>query len=96
MNGGGLRGDLFVESDIQMSEISKLRWRCRRGMKELDVLLVSYLENHYPTAEAEERAAFEALLELQDPYLFGLVTGREVSADPALAQLIKRLTSAGA
>lgn len=35
-------------------QIGKLRWRCRRGMKELDLLVLGYLDHHYPTASAEE------------------------------------------
>ena len=49
--------------------LGKLRWRCRRGMKELDLLTLSYLERHYPTASAAEQQAFADLLEVQDPLL---------------------------
>ena len=45
-------------------QIGKLRWRCRRGMKELDLLTLGYLEAYYPTASTEEQQAFAALLEL--------------------------------
>ncbi|MCK7576885.1 MAG: succinate dehydrogenase assembly factor 2 [Chromatiales bacterium] len=53
-------------------QMGKLRWRCRRGMKELDLLTLGYLERHYPTAPAEEQQAFADLLELQDPLLIEL------------------------
>ena len=49
-----------------MSEIPKLRWRCRRGMKELDLVLTRYLDQCYPTAPEAERAAFRQVLEMQD------------------------------
>jgi antitoxin CptB len=45
---------------------SRLSWRCRRGRREWDVLLLSWLERHFDTATARQRAAFEALLELPD------------------------------
>ncbi len=48
---------------------SRLSWRCRRGRREWDVLLLSWLERHFDTATARQRAAFEALLELPDPEL---------------------------
>ena len=62
-------------------QIGKLRWRCRRGMKELDLLTLGYLEQHYPTAPVEEQQAFAALLELQDPLLMSYMVGRETPAD---------------
>ena len=48
-------------------ELSRLKWRCRRGMKELDLLLLRWLERGWPRADAERRRAFEWLLEQPDP-----------------------------
>jgi antitoxin CptB len=59
-----------------MSEMSRLKWKCRRGMKELDLLLEGYLQTRYPNAAEAEQGAFRDLLELQDPVLFDYVTGR--------------------
>jgi antitoxin CptB len=39
-----------------MTELSRLRWLCRRGMKELDVVMSRYLEQHYATASGAEQA----------------------------------------
>ncbi len=69
-------------------QIGKLRWRCRRGMKELDLLTLAYLERHYPTASAEEQQAFAALLELQDPLLMSYMVGRETPADATIARVV--------
>ena len=69
-------------------QIGKLRWRCRRGMKELDLLTLGYLEQHYPTAPAEEQQAFAALLELQDPLLMSYMVGRETPADGTTARVV--------
>ena len=71
---------------------SRLRWRCRRGMRELDVVLARYLEGDYPQANPHERRAFEALLELQDPDLLGALIGRTTPpADPDMAHVLKIL-----
>lgn len=75
--------------------LARLRWRCRRGMRELDVLLERYLERRYSHAPDAEQRAFEALLELQDPQLFAYVMLRERPADPELAHVIARLTEVG-
>jgi antitoxin CptB len=48
---------------------SRLRWRCRRGMKELDVLLGRWLEHRWPEADESRRRAFQWLLEQPDPDL---------------------------
>lgn len=50
---------------------SRLRWRCRRGTRELDELLTAYLEGPYVQAGDDEKDAFEALLKLPDPELIG-------------------------
>ena len=60
-----------------MSEISRLRWLCRRGMKELDLVMTRYLENYYEKVSTEEQAEFRQLLELQDPDLYALILGRK-------------------
>lgn len=60
-----------------MSEKGHLRWRCRRGMRELDKAMLGYLETHYDDAPASERADFESLLDWQEPELFRLVCGKD-------------------
>lgn len=47
----------------------KLRWQCRRGMRELDELLLGYLDKRYEGASDAEKDAFHALLALSDPEL---------------------------
>lgn len=76
--------------DLEL-QTRRLRWRSRRGMKELDVLLERYLENGFAAAGLSEREAFEALLELQDPELLAFFTGRDQPKDPALRGLITRI-----
>ena len=70
---------------------AKLRWRCRRGMKELDVLLLRFLEREYPQASPADRQAFARIIELQDPELFGYLVTRTVVADPSLSHVIARI-----
>ena len=57
--------------------LARLRWRCRRGMRELDVLLQRYLDEDYPARHAANVTHSHALLELQDPELFGYLVGRD-------------------
>lgn len=73
--------------------MGKLRWRCRRGMKELDLLTLGYLERHYSDATPDERQAFEDLLELQDPVLMGYMLGRNSPADATAARVVEVMRS---
>lgn len=49
-----------------MNQRSRLIWRCRRGMREMDILLLDYLETHYDNASTEDQNTFEELLEETD------------------------------
>lgn len=57
-----------------MHNIKKLHWKCRRGMKEMDILFEHYLYEYYESADEKHQKAFESLCEHQDPlvadYLF--------------------------
>jgi len=74
-----------------MSELSRLRWQCRRGMRELDDLLLRYLDNVYPDASADEKVAFARVLELADPELNGYLLQRQVPSSEAMAHVIKQI-----
>ncbi len=71
--------------------LRRLRWRCRRGMRELDLLLMRYMDEVYPQASASEQAAFETLLSLQDPQIVALLSGRSRCDDAGLNALVERL-----
>jgi antitoxin CptB len=58
-----------------MHQLAKLRWQCRRGTKELDLLLQRYLDSGYLLADEEEQALFAQLLALEDDELLGVLMG---------------------
>jgi antitoxin CptB len=74
-------------------ELGKLRWRCRRGMQELDVLLARYMEEQFRSASKAEQDAFRRLLESQDQELYGYCLGT-VPPPAQFAPLIERITAA--
>lgn len=76
-----------------MSELSRLKMRCRRGMKELDVVFQHYLETYYPSASPEDIQRLDELLDMQDPLLFGMVLGLDPVPN-AYASLIGQLRKA--
>ena len=71
--------------------LARLRWRCRRGMRELDAVLMRYVEAEFPAASDAEQAAFELLLSCQDPEIYDLLTGRLAAEDAVLGHVIERL-----
>jgi len=71
--------------------VGRLRWACRRGMRELDVLMTRYLDRDFPGASSAERDAFVRLLGLQDPELAGYLLAGEPCLDPGLAPVISRI-----
>jgi antitoxin CptB len=73
-----------------------LSWRCRRGMKELDLMLQDWLDRRYGQASAAQRALFARFLELPDPQIAGYLLGRETPEDPAMATLVSELAPGGA
>lgn len=75
------------------AELRRLRWRCRRGMRELDQLMLRYLDRRWSEAPASERADFERLLDTEDDRLWRWFMGREPVDDPALAAILERIGS---
>jgi antitoxin CptB len=72
---------------------SRLRWRCRRGMRELDLLLEGWLESRWRASDATLRDAFGRLLERPDPELASWLIGGVRPSDAALAALVDEIVS---
>jgi len=73
------------------AELRRLRWRCRRGMRELDQLMLRYLDAGWPAASEAERAVFLQLLDTEDDKLWRWFMGRERPEDTALDGLVARI-----
>ena len=76
--------------DEQM-DLRELRWQCRRGMRELDVLLTGYLESQYEASDDRYKAAFRQLLTLSDPELVQYLLAGERPDDDTIAHLVARI-----
>ncbi len=75
------------------AQINRLRWRCRRGLLENDVILERFLSAHAASLDGERLTAFEALLDYSDGELWDLVSGRAECRDPALGEVVRMLRS---
>jgi len=78
---------------IDTVRLSRLRWRCRRGMLENDLRRASFLDARGASLTEGEVAQLDTLLDLPDNDLWDLLAGRSVPADPALAPLLAALAS---
>lgn len=67
----------------------RLRWACRRGMLELDVLLAPFVEQGYDALSEPQKHIFERLLACDDPDLFAWFMGHAKSQDLQLQQMVQ-------
>ncbi|MEL0027538.1 MAG: succinate dehydrogenase assembly factor 2 [Perlucidibaca sp.] len=66
----------------------RLRWQCRRGLKELDVLLEPFMEEHYRDVSPEEQELFRRLLEQEDVDLLSWFMQYLPPEDPDMARIV--------
>ena len=74
--------------------LARIRWRARRGTRELDILLARYLDARLDTLDERGLALLERLLATQDPELQAWLTGSAVPGDEDLAHLVDEIRSA--
>jgi len=80
--------ELPMSADIEMK---RLFWHSRRGMLELDVLLVPFLQEAYPTLEAADKQRYQKLLECEDQDMFGWFMQRSKPEDPDLQRIVEMI-----
>ena len=69
-------------------DINRLFWGSRRGMLELDLVLMPFLENIYPTLEQADKERYWLLLEEQDQDLFSWFMRRDDPSNPELQRIV--------
>ncbi|MBI3777975.1 MAG: succinate dehydrogenase assembly factor 2 [Gammaproteobacteria bacterium] len=72
-------------------QIERLRWRCRRGLLELDVVLRNFLDQGYASLSAAEQETFDKLLAIPDNVLWAYVQGSENPPEKELRQLVSKI-----
>ena len=56
--------------------LNKLRWKSRKGIRELDILLQNYLETHYSSLDSLDKKLFEEILEIDTYDLLNAISGK--------------------
>ena len=76
---------------MRTEELNRLRWQCRRGLLELDVLLERFLEKHADRLQGEHLSSFHSLLTLDDSALWDLIRSGSECSDARLAEVVQWL-----
>lgn len=80
----------MTESTPNPTDRGRIRWRCRRGMRELDVLLEGYFDRRYDQASSAEQQQFLHLLDQEDPDIWAWLIGHQVPPSE-VADVIRKL-----
>jgi antitoxin CptB len=79
---------------MDQAALNRLRWRCRRGILENDLILTRFLDSRGDRITDAELAALESILQLNDNDLWEMLSGRQEPADRSVLQLVERLRAA--
>ena len=79
-----------MKSDGQAQQ-QRLRWQCRRGMLELDLLLEDFLDREFMQLDEREQGLFVELLDTPDQELLELLMGRETHKDACTNDIIRKI-----
>jgi len=71
--------------------LERLRWRCRRGLLELDVMLQDFLAQRYACLTSPEQQAFDLLLETPDVTLLAYLQGDQDPPDKELVEIVAKI-----
>ncbi len=87
-----------MQQESRTPEVARVYWQCRRGMRELDLLLKNYLDHPrgYCLLDAKGRAAMETLLDYPDQLLLEVLLGRQIPADREVADVVNRIRASTA
>ncbi len=72
---------------------SRIRWACRRGMLELDLILMRFLDEAFDTLSDDDKQRFIALLGHEDPEIFSWLMGKEPPSDVELQSIVSKIRS---
>lgn len=76
---------------MKSKEFERARWRCRRGMLELDIILQRFMDVYYCQLSADELQQFDRLLSLSDNDLWDLICARETIREESLTPVLSLL-----
>lgn len=85
---------VFTTATAPDNEYGRVKLRCRRGTRELDLMLNRFVESEYLSLSTNEKDQFERLLDQQDPILITWLLGQDQPGDSNLARLVDSIRQA--
>jgi antitoxin CptB len=86
-----------TDENISMQELQALKkalvWQCRRGIKEIEILLIPFLENDFVNEDQQTRDRFVRLLDQQDLDIFEWFNGRSKPDDEDMESIVNVILS---
>ncbi len=73
-------------------KLQRLRWQCRRGMLELDLILLTFLDKNYLNLTSDDQKLFEQLLTYSDHELYGYLVKRHPIENGVMQALMERVS----
>jgi len=83
-----------LEQQQETLSADRLRWHCRRGMLELDLLLEAFLDRDYSGLSAEDKGVFVRILDFEDQLLLDWLMGHVIPSDQDISRLVRRIRAA--
>jgi antitoxin CptB len=74
-------------------EKARIKWACRRGMLELDVVIMPFFEEQFENLSEQEQIDFVSLLECDDPDLFAWIMGHGRSDNLSHASMVDKVVA---
>lgn len=74
-----------------LNSLSRLRWQCRRGMLELDLILNEFMDKGYDALDDRQKIVFKQMLDYPDQLLFDLLLDQMKSSDREVASLVTHI-----
>ena len=84
----------IVQTEAARIQENRLRWHCRRGLLELDLVLQRFMDNRYASMKAADVELLKELLDYPDQDLWDMIIGRLQPADKRVAPVLEMLRAA--
>lgn len=76
-----------------MKNLERVRWRSRRGLLELDIVLGRFIEAQYMQLSEKEKQVFEELLDMPDNPLWDMISGKQEATQKEQSALLEKIRS---
>jgi antitoxin CptB len=84
----------MVAASLDPVSMARIRWRCRRGLLELDIVLGRFIEQ-YARLDPQQRLVFDTLLDLPDTSLWDMISGKLPALNEEQRELVELINMAG-